>query len=138
IGESLPEHAKVVVAKPLDWLHVAPELWLEHGHEVVVARNAQLFAPALDWFVQNEPERPVFGLAGEVVGAGPPVHARASSPALPDGWNARRLRTYRWPAHVLERTSDRPPRALLEQEAQVTLFRLEPPRGAAVSVAPKP
>jgi hypothetical protein len=127
IGDALPPQSKVVVAKPLDWLHLAPELWLA-GHEVVVARDTQLFPAALAWWLRDEPERDVFALSGAVVAAGEPVDARALLPGLPDGWTVHEVRSFRWPARTLERTTDRPPRTLLDLDTRVTLYRLEPPQ----------
>src|SRR5581483_1065796 len=128
IAGALPPQATVVVAQPLDWLHVAPSLWLEHGREPFVARDMPRFVEGLAWLLEHRAGRDVWALSGAVAEPGESVEPAALLPTLPPGWSAHAEPALRWRFRWLERTTDRAPARLVEREATVQPFRLEPPR----------
>lgn len=129
IDQALPAGAAVLVAGPLDWLHLAPLLWSNGARDVIVARDRPGFREAAARRLAQDAGRgrPLFYLSGAMVEAGEGVEAGSLEGVLPPGWTIERQRAFAFTTRLLERTSDRAPRVLVPRVAEVTLHRLRPP-----------
>lgn len=93
-----------------------------------MVRDTPGFPAALVWWLDQRPDGTgIYLLAGGMGAPGDAIDPAAELPALPPGWSAEPVRSFSWSTRVLERTVDRAPRSLLEQRAQITLYRLQPP-----------
>jgi hypothetical protein len=128
IAAALPPSGYVVLAKPLDWLHLAPALWLGGGPTTILPASFDEFPAALGRVMERLPDDSLFALAGGVAPLDPAAAPPDALPLLPAGYDATPVATFHWRTRMLETTEDRPPRALVEREATVKLLRLRPPR----------
>jgi hypothetical protein len=124
LAAALPASSYTVCAADLDWLHVAPALWLGHDRQTIVAWRQRAFGQGLAAILDRLPEASLFALGGGVAAAEGDAEPAATPPPLPEGYFAEPLETFRWPLRRLETTADRPPKALVERNAAITLFRL--------------
>jgi hypothetical protein len=123
VGAAVPRGSTLILAQPLDWLHIAPSLWLESGLTPIVARSQQSFVAALDDYLGNHATGEVYVLAGVVTTGDGAVDPTAFRPPLPDGYTLEPVRTFTWSADVLERTTTAPPAALVKHRAEIALLR---------------
>lgn len=125
IAGALPESAYVIVAQPLDWVHLGPALWLGEGRMTLVARAQPWFPPALARFLALEHDRPLYVLSGAVVSpdeAG--VHPGAFLPPLPARFALEPVATFDWRGTLLESSVDRRPDTLEERALRLQLYRM--------------
>lgn len=129
LDAALPPNAAVLVAGTLDWFHLAPLLWRAGGRDVIVASGRPGFAAAAARRLGHDATqgRPLFLLSGAMVEPGEAVPPPAVDGILPPGWTVEPLRAFAFGTRLLERTSDRPPFALVPRASELSLGRLLPP-----------
>ncbi|HYC23752.1 MAG TPA: hypothetical protein VEI94_13655, partial [Candidatus Bathyarchaeia archaeon] len=127
-----------VLAKPLDWLHLAPALWLGGGPATILPASDDGFRAALGKVLDRRPGDSLFALAGGVASLDPAEPLPDAPPPLPEGYDTTPVATFHWQTRMLETTEDRPPRALVEREATVKLLRLHRhPAGTPQAAEPR-
>jgi hypothetical protein len=124
VAAAIPDDSLVVVAKPLDWTHVAASLWLDHGKTTLVVREHPDFAASLTALLDHDSRRH-FALSGAVVEAGDEVDPALLQPIMPDGYAAREIGRFDQELEMLEATQDRVPRERLLRRAMLVLYELE-------------
>jgi len=131
VDAALPADAAVLVAGPLDWLHLAPLLWRGGARDVIVARERPGFVEAAARRLADDARRgrPLFFLSGAMVEPGEAVDAGSLEGILPPTWTIEPGRRFVFATRLLERTSDRAPEALVPRSAEITIHRLAPPTG---------
>ena len=138
VAAALPPSSYVVLAKPLDWLHLAPALWLGGGPATILPASDDGFRAALGKVLDRLPGDSLFALAGGVASLDPAEPLPDAPPPLPEGYDTTPVATFRWRTRMLETTEDRPPRALVEREAAVKLLRLHRhPAGTPQAAEPR-
>jgi hypothetical protein len=123
VGASIPRGSTVIVAASLDWLHLAPSLWLESNLNPIVARRKEGFVPALDEYLSHHASGEIFVLAGAVATDGGAFDPTAFGASLPPGYTLELVRTFSWSGDYLERSEDRPPATLVKHRAELALLR---------------
>jgi hypothetical protein len=124
VAAALPDDAMVVVAKPLDWTHVAASLWLDHGRTTLVVREHPGFATSLAALLERDSRRH-FSLSGAVVEVGDEIDPAALQPVVPPGYAPREIEHFDWELEMLETTQDHAPRERLLRRAVLVLYELE-------------
>ena len=126
IAETVPAEALLVVARPLDWTHLAAAIWVgEGGAATLVVREDEVeeHRPALRALLQRESE--VFYLAGTFE-SDEPVVLTASEEDLLRGWRPVLVRSW---SPILTRLQPEilgPPQRVQTFRGQLELYRLEP------------
>lgn len=133
-AREIPADSTVILVKPLDWLHLASALWLGEERKTLVMREEGYpgYDEAFEQYLLGQMDRPVFVVAGAVVGPqGGDDEAQGELARLPDGIRLERLGTFVWKASTLEVTLDRLPREILEKRAFLHLYRAHAVQGTA-------
>jgi len=127
VAEALPAGSTSVLVRPLDWLHLAAPLWLEHGRHVLVMREKSYpdYEKVLDGYLRSRGEAPVYVIAGEVVASdAPPVSPEVDAAELPGGLALEPVGTLEWDASFLEVTAEEAPEASISRRARIRLYRV--------------
>lgn len=125
-AENIPKEGTVVLVQPLDWLHLGSALWLGEGRHTYVMREEGYpgFGQAFEEYLLGQMDRPVFVVAGAVVGPdGGDDETSSELARLPDSIRLERLGTHVWTAPTLEVTFDRMPTETVERRAFLHLYR---------------
>jgi hypothetical protein len=122
-----PGSAYVIVARPLDWVHLGAALWLGEGPMTLVAREQPWFAPALARFLATPHARRLYVLAGEVTTPGEERDPAASLPPLPPELTLEPVATFDWRSSALESAVERRPREIEERSLRLGLYRVPAP-----------
>jgi hypothetical protein len=124
IAAALPPASYVVLARSLDWFHLASALWLDGGPTTILPASYPEFPEALGVLLARRGDHDLFALAGGVAQAGA-TEVSFELPPLPAGYSARPLQTFVWKPRLLESTEDAAPQVLVERRAMIKLFRVE-------------
>lgn len=127
IASALPEPAYVIVAQPLDWVHLAPALWLGEGRTTLVARRQPWFPPALARFLALGHDRPIFVLGGAVAAPDVEIEPRRTVPPLPAGTTLEAEASFSWTTERLQTTHEQRPERIVAERARLELYRLRLP-----------
>jgi hypothetical protein len=124
IAARLPADALVVLARPLDWTHLAASLWLRHGRTTIVVRDRPGFEAALGGLLEGD-ERPRFLLAGAASDTPDDPPLEVLRPPAPRGFELREVERFEWPTTMLETTQDRAPRERITRRTVAILYELQ-------------
>ncbi|HEY8515161.1 MAG TPA: hypothetical protein VIS07_06595 [Candidatus Binatia bacterium] len=129
VAEALPDanRAYVILAQPLDWVHLAAALWLGEGPMTLVAREQPWFEGALHSFLAQPLDRPLYVLAGEVAPPGAAPDPSAAVPPLPDALELEPIEDFAWRTSFLATATERRPSELEERSLAMRLYRVVPP-----------
>lgn len=125
IAAVVPAEALLVVARPLDWTHLAAAIWLgEGGATTLVVRESEVreHLPALRRLLRDEQQ--VYYLTGNFETEGPLVMTEADMNLL-RGWERIPAGTWDPVLTRLQSRVDGPPTGLQALRGRIELYRLE-------------
>ncbi len=129
LAAGLPQGALVLLARPLDWTHLAGALWLGEGRRSLVLREAGVagHAAALQHYLATAPAAGVWAVTGAAGTAAAPASGDEGLDLFAGLSLSAPSTVRRWPADFLEVTHGRRPRALVEREIALRLRRVAVP-----------
>ena len=125
IASAVPADALLLVARPLDWTHLAAAVWLgEGGPATLVVREEEVkeHPPALRKLLLREKQ--VYYLRGDFASEGSAPVTMAEAELLRD-WSLVPVREWKPRMRRLQPENDAPPSRIQELRGHVQLFRLE-------------